>query len=159
VRGKIRVESSYWIKWNRDRIKKKLSVFTLKAFYPLESYLILILIINTIYVKFFTVRPLLQVTTRWSGLCQVGSAKVSKPSDWLNTSNEEDQNKLLHLSTVHHIAEKHSNSLSPTRDRRSNGSIAPIRFRINRHLLGTLCFSSLDYQRSFQKKIKNRKRV
>jgi hypothetical protein len=85
------VESSCWIKWNRDRIKKKLSVFTLKAFYSLESYIILILIMSVIYVKFFTVRPLLQVTTKWSELCQVGSAKVSKPSDWLNTSNKEDQ--------------------------------------------------------------------
>jgi hypothetical protein len=105
-------------------------------------------------VKFFTVRPLLQVITRWSELCQVGSAKVSKPSDWLSTSNKEDQNKLLHLNTVHYIAEKHSNSLSPPRGRRSNGNIAPIQFRINRHLLGTRCFSSLDYQGSFQKKIK-----
>jgi hypothetical protein len=33
----LRVESSSWIKRNTDRIKKKLSVFTLKAFYPLES--------------------------------------------------------------------------------------------------------------------------
>jgi hypothetical protein len=157
VRGKTRVESFCWIKWNRDRIKKKLSVFTLKAFCPLESYIVLILIISVIYVKFFTVRPLLQVTTRWSELCQVGPAKVSKSSDWLNTSNKKDQNKLLHLNTVHYIAEKHSNSLSSTRDRRSNGNIAPIRFRINRHLLGIRCFSSLDYQRSFQKKINKKK--
>jgi hypothetical protein len=74
-------------------------------------------------VKFFTVRPLLQVTTQWSELCHVGSAKVSKPSDWLNTSNKEDQNKLLHLNTVHYIAKKHSNSLSPARDRHSNDNI------------------------------------
>jgi hypothetical protein len=157
VRGKIRVESSCWIKWNRGRIKKSLSVFTFKAFYPLESYIILILIMSVIYVKFFTVRPLLQVTTRWSELCQVGSAKVNKPSDWLNISNKENQNKLLHLKTVHYITEKHSNSLSPTRDRRSNGNIAPIRFRTNKHLLGTRCFSSFGYQRFFQKKIKNQK--
>jgi len=38
----LRVESSCWIKRNGDRIKKKLSVFTLKAFYPLESYIMLI---------------------------------------------------------------------------------------------------------------------
>jgi hypothetical protein len=38
----LRVESSSWIKRNTDRIKKKLSVFTLKAFYPLESYIMLI---------------------------------------------------------------------------------------------------------------------
>lgn len=60
----LRVESSSWIKKNRDRIKKKLSVFTLKAFYPLENYIILILIMSVIYVKFFTVRPLTQVITR-----------------------------------------------------------------------------------------------
>ena len=40
----LRVESSSWIKRNRDRIKKKLLVFTLKAFYPLTSYIILILL-------------------------------------------------------------------------------------------------------------------
>lgn len=38
----LRVESSSWIKRNTDGIKKKLSVFTLKAFYPLESYIMLI---------------------------------------------------------------------------------------------------------------------
>jgi hypothetical protein len=86
----------------------------------------------------------------------MGSAKVSKPSEWLNTSNKEDSNKLLHLNTAHYIAEKHSNSLLPTRDRHSNSNIAPIRFRISRHLLGTRCFRSLGYQGSFQKK-KNKK--
>jgi hypothetical protein len=151
VWGKIRVKPSCWIKWNRNRIKKKFSVFTLQTFYPLESYIMLILIMSVMYVKFFTVRLFLQVTTQWSELCQVGSAKVSKPSDWLNTSNKKDQNKLLHLNTVHYIAEKHSNSPSPTRDRRSKGNIAPVLFKINRHPLGTCCFSSLDYQGSFQK--------
>lgn len=59
---KLCVESSCWIKRNRGRIKKKFSVFTLKAFYLLESYIILILIMSVIYVKFFTARPLTQVT-------------------------------------------------------------------------------------------------
>jgi hypothetical protein len=107
--------------------------------------------------KFSTVRPLLQVITRWPELCQVGSAKVSKSSDWLNTFNKEDQNKRLHLNTAYYIAEKHSNSLPPTRGRRSSNHIAPIRFRINRHLLETRCFSNLYYQRSFQKKKKSKK--
>jgi Cytochrome C and Quinol oxidase polypeptide I len=104
----LRVEYTFWIKRSRDRIKKKLLVFTLKAFYPLESYIQLILIMSVIYVKFFTVRPLRQVITRWSELCQVGSAKVSKPFSQLNTFKKEDQKKLLHLNTVHYLAEKHS---------------------------------------------------
>lgn len=41
--GELRVESSCWEKRNTDRIKTKLSVFTLKAFYPLESYTIYML--------------------------------------------------------------------------------------------------------------------
>jgi len=115
---------------------------------------------SVIYVKFFTVRPLIQVTTEWSELCQVGSAKVSRSFLRLNISNKENQKKLLHLNTVHHLAEKHSNSLSLTQDTRSIGNIAPIRFRINRHLLVTRCFSSIDYEGSFPKseeRLKNEK--
>ena len=37
----LHVESSSWRKRNTDRIKKKRLVFTLKAFYPLESYITL----------------------------------------------------------------------------------------------------------------------
>jgi hypothetical protein len=106
---------------------------------------------SVIYVKFFTVRPLKQVITRWSELCKVGFIKVSKSFLRLNTSSKENQKKLLHLNTVHYIAEKHSNLLSPTWDVRSIGNIAINRFRINRHLIGTRCFSSLDYPWSFQK--------
>lgn len=115
---------------------------------------------SVIYFKFFTVRPLKQVTIQWSELGQVGSIKVSKPFRRLNTSNKEDQNKLLHLNIVHYLAEKHSNSLSPTWGKRSIGNIAPIRFRINRYLVGTRYFCSLDYQGSFQKseeRLKNEK--
>ena len=39
----LRVESSSWIKRNTDRIKKKLLVFTLKASYPLESYILILI--------------------------------------------------------------------------------------------------------------------
>jgi hypothetical protein len=115
---------------------------------------------SVIYVKFFTVRPLRQVTIQWSELCQVDSRKVSKPFLRLNTSNKKDQNKLLHLNTVHYLAEKHSNSVSPTWGTRSIGNIAPIRFRINRYLIGTRYFCSIDYQGSFQKseeRLKNEK--
>ena len=35
------IKFSSWIKRNTDRIKKKFSIFTLKAFYPLESYVFL----------------------------------------------------------------------------------------------------------------------
>jgi hypothetical protein len=100
------------------------------------------------------------VTILWSELRQVDSIKVSKPFCWLNTSNKKDQNKLLHLNTVHYLAEKHSNSVSPTWDTRSIGNIAPIRFRINRYLVGTRYFCSIDYQGSFQKseeRLKNEK--
>ena len=110
--------------------------------------------------KFFTVRLLRQVTGRWSELCQVGSAKGSKSFRRLNTSSKEDQKKLLHLNTVHYLAENHSNSLLPTWNRRSIGNIAPIRFRINRHLLVIRFFNSLDYQGSFRKseeRLKNEK--
>jgi group II intron reverse transcriptase/maturase len=115
---------------------------------------------SVIYVKFFTVRPLRQVTIQWSELCQVDSIKVSKPFLRLNTSNKKDQNKLLHLNTVHYLAEKHSNSVSPTWGTRSIGNIAPIRFRINRYLVGTRYFCSIAYQGSFQKseeRLKNEK--
>jgi hypothetical protein len=94
-------------------------------------------------------------------LRQVGSAKVSKLPVRLNTSSKENQKKLLHSNTVHYFAEKHSNSLSLTWDRRSNGDIAPIRFRINNYLLRTRCFSNLKYPGSFQKseeRLKNEKR-
>ena len=110
--------------------------------------------------KFFTVRPLKQVTNRWSELCQAGSTKGSKSFRRLNTSSKEDQKKLLHLNTVHYLAENHSNSLLPTWNRRSIGNIAPIRFRINRHLLVIRFFNSLDYQGSFHKseeRLKNEK--
>lgn len=101
--------------------------------------------------KFFTVRPLKQVTGPWSELCQVGSAKESKSFRRLNTSSKEDQKKLLHLNTVHYLAENHSNSLLPTWNKRSIGNITPIRFRINRHLVLIRFFNSLDYQGSFHK--------
>lgn len=110
--------------------------------------------------KVFTVRPLKQVTIYWSELCQVDSTKVSKSFRRLNTSNKEDQNKLLHLNTVHYLAENHSNSLSLAWDTRSTGSIAPSWFRLNRHLVGTRYFCSIDYQGSFQKsseRLKNEK--
>jgi len=110
--------------------------------------------------KFFTVRPLRQVTTRWSELCQVDSAKVSKSFRRLNTSSKENQEKLLNLNTVHYLAENHSNSVLPTRDTRSIGNIAPIRFRINRYLVGIRCFSNIDYRGSFHKskeRVKNKK--
>lgn len=115
---------------------------------------------SVIYFKFFTVRPLRQVTIQWSELGQVGSTKVSKSFCRLNTPNKENQNKLLHLNTVHHLAEKHSSLLSLTWGKRSIGNIAPIRIRINRHLVGTRYFCSLDYQGSFEKseeRLKNEK--
>lgn len=39
----LRGESSSWRKRNTDRIKTKFYIFTLKAFYPLESYIIYML--------------------------------------------------------------------------------------------------------------------
>jgi len=156
----LRVESSCWEKRNTDRIKTKLSVFTLKAFYPLESYIIYVM--SVIYMKFFTVRPLRQVTIYWSELCQVDSTKVSKSFLRLNTFNKEDQNKLLHLNTVHYLAENHSNSVSHAWDTRSIGNIAPSRFRLSRHLVGIRYFCSIDYQGSFLKsseRLKNEKRT
>jgi hypothetical protein len=112
------------------------------------------------YLKFFTVRPFRQVATRWSGLCQFGSAKISRFLRRLNISNREDQNKLPHLNTVHYLAENHSNSVSLTWDTRSMSNIAPIRFRINRYPMRIRCFCSLDSQGSFQKskeRLKNEK--
>ena len=141
----LHVESSSWIKKNTDRIKKKLLVFILKAFYPLESYRIL----SVIYMKFFTVRPLRQVAFQWSGLCQIGSIKESKSFRRLNTSSKKDQKKLPHLNTVHYLAENHLNSLLPVWNSRSIGNIAPIRSRINKHLVITRYFSSIDYKGSF----------
>lgn len=64
------------------------------------------------------------------------------------------------MNTAHYLTEKHSNSLLLIRDRRSNGNIAPIRFRINSHFLKTRCFSGLDYQKFVQKseeRLKNEK--
>ena len=153
-------ESSSWIKRSTDRIKKKLSVFTLKAFYPLESYIYVNIVMSVIYMKFFTVRPLRQVTTRWSELCQLGSTKVSKSFRRLNTSSKEDQKKLLHLNTVHYLTENHSNSRLLIWNTRSIGNIAPIRFRVNRYLVGIRYFSSIDYQGSSHKseeRLKNEK--
>lgn len=49
-------ESSSWIKRSTGRAKKKLSVFTLKVFYPLESYIYINIVMSVIYMKFFTVR-------------------------------------------------------------------------------------------------------
>ena len=46
----LRVESSSWIKRNMDRIKKKLLVFTLKAFYLLESCILMLIVISVIYI-------------------------------------------------------------------------------------------------------------
>lgn len=115
---------------------------------------------SVIYIKFFTVRPLKQVTIAWSELCQVGPTKVSKFFRRLKTSNKEDQRKLLHLSTVHYLAGNHSNSLSLRWIIRSIGNIAPIRFRINRYLVGIRYLCSLDYLGSFQKseeRLKNEK--
>jgi group II intron reverse transcriptase/maturase len=157
---KLHNESSSWIKRNTDRIKKKLSVFTLKAFYPLESYIVLNIFMSVIHVKLFTVRPLKQVTTRWSGLCQVDLTKISRFFRRLKISSREDQKKLSYLNTVHYLAEKRSNSVSPIWDTRSIGNIAPIRLRINRHLVVTRFYNSIDYQGSFQQseeRLKNEK--
>ena len=153
-------ESSSWIKRSTDRIKKKLSVFTLKAFYPLESYIFVNIIMSVIYMKFFTVRPLRQVTIQWSELCQLGSTKVSKSFRRLNTSSKEGQEKLLYLNTVHYLNENHSNSLLLIWNTRSIGNIAPIRFRVNRYLVGIRYFSSIDYRGSSHKseeRLKNEK--
>ena len=144
-REELHDESSSWIKRSTDRIKKKFSVFTLKTFYSLESYIYVNIVMSVIYMKFFTVRPLRQVTTRWSELCQLGSTKVSKSFRRLNTSSREDQKKLLHLNTVHYLIENHSNSLLLRWNTRSIGNIAPIRFRVNRYLVGIRYFSSIDY--------------
>ena len=65
------------------------------------------------------------------------------------------------MNIVHYLAEKHSNTLSLTRDRRSNGNIASIRLRINKYLLEICCFTSLDYQGFFRKskeRLTNKKR-
>lgn len=115
---------------------------------------------SVIYLKFFTVRPLKQVAIYGSKLYHVNSKKVNKSFLRWNTFNKEDQNKLLHLNTVHYLAENHSNSLSPVWDTRSIGNIAPSRFRENRYLVGTRYFGGIDYQGSSQKsseRLKNEK--
>lgn len=106
---------------------------------------------SVIYIKFCTVRPLRQVTTKWSGLCKLDSAKVSKTFFRLKIFYIEDPRKRLHLSTVHYLAGTHSNSISLIRDKRSIVFIAPIRYRIYRSLVGIRCFSNIAYQGSFQK--------
>lgn len=107
--------------------------------------------LSVIYMKSFTVRPLRQVTTEWSGLSELNSAKVSKTFRRLKIFYTEDPRKRPHLNTVHYLAGIHSNSISLIRDKRSIVNIAPIRFRIYRSLVGIRCFSNIAYQGSFQK--------
>ena len=138
-------KSFSWSKRSAGRVKKKLTVFILKAFYPLKSYIYVNIVMSVIYMKFFAVRPLRQVTIRWSELRQFDFIKESNFFCRLNTSSKEDQRKLLHLDTVHYLTENHSNSLLLIWNARLLGNIAPIRFKVNRYLVGICYFSNINY--------------
>lgn len=104
-----------------------------------------------IYVKFFTVRPLKQVTIRRSESCQVGSTKISKFFLRLNISNKENRKKPLHLNIVHCLTEKHLNFVLYKWNTNSIYNIAPIRINVNKYLARAHYFANIAHHRSFHK--------